>query len=214
MIGGGALCLKNLKDATVDMDMVVLSKEEFDILSDGIAKLGYSPADKELLKEAVYKNAVVVFEKGESRIDIFIKTIVGMLDFSERMAKRAELYAVKGKLAVQLCSNVDIFLLKSLSDRVKDIPDIERLLREGIDWKIILEETDLQKREGVRWIFFVYEQLCRVENTLGIKVEGKQRIFRKCVEYWAEKPSDFMVDIANTERHIPKKYLRDIKKQA
>ena len=92
LIGGCALCLKNLKDATVDMDIVVLSRKDFSILSKGISKMGYAPADKELLKEAVYKNAVVVFEKGAGRIDLFIKSIVGMLDFSDRMVKRAETF--------------------------------------------------------------------------------------------------------------------------
>ncbi len=210
MIGGGAMCLKALKDSTFDIDLIVLSKKEFDILYKALLKLGYDIVDKELFKEAVYKNAVVVLKKGDSRIDIFIKNIVGMLDFSPRMVKRAQLYEKKEKLTADLASNTDILLLKCLSDRVKDIPDIERLLREGTDWQIIFKECDLQKREGVTWIFFVYEQLCRVENALKIKIEGKERVFNKCKEYWNQKPNSFMIDIKDLEKHIPKKYQSEI----
>lgn len=213
MIGGGAMCLKNLKDATFDIDLIVMSKKDFYILHKAMLKLGYDIADQELFKEAVYKNAIVVFQKGASRIDIFIKNIVSMMDFSERMVRRAELYEEKKSLKVYLASNTDILLLKSLSDREKDFPDIERLIREGVDWQSIVKECDLQNKEGVKWIFFVYEQLCRVENSRGIEIEAKRIIFEKCKEIWKEMPRDFMIDIENLEKHIPKQFLKDIQRK-
>jgi len=212
LIGGGAMCLKNLKDATFDIDIIVLTKEDFKLLNKALLQGGYKVVDQELFKEAVYKNAIIVFQRGPSKIDVFIKNIVGMLDFSESMVKRAELNEKKNNLSVYLASNTDILLLKSLSDRQKDFPDIERLVREGVDWQIIINECDLQKREGVTWIFFVYEQLCRVENDRNITIEAKDLIFNKCKEYWKQRPSDFMIDIENLEKHIPKPYLKDVNK--
>ena len=210
MIGGGAMCLRNLKDTTFDIDLIVLSKKEFDLLYFALKSAGYDVVDQELFKEAVYKNAVVVFQKGPSRIDVFIKNIVGMLDFSKRMVARAEVFEKKDNLKICLASNTDILLLKSLSDREKDLDDIESLLRENIDWQAIFKECDLQKREGVRWIFFVYEQLCRLENAMNVQIEWKNRVFNKCKELWKERPSDFMSDIENLEKHIPKQYLKDV----
>lgn len=210
MIGGGAMCLKNLKDATFDIDLIVMSRKDFNLLHKAMLKLGYDVADKELFKEAIYKNAIIVFQKGPSRVDIFIKNIVSMMDFSEHMTKRVQLYEEKKNLTIYLASNTDIMLLKSLSDRDKDFPDIERLIREGVDWTAIIKECDLQGREGVKWIFFVYEQLCRVENHRGIKIEGKKRIFEKCKEYWDQRPSDFMIDIDNLEKHIPDPQRKDV----
>lgn len=208
MIGGGAMCLKNLKDATFDIDLIVMSKKDFNILYKSMLKLGFDVVDQKLFKEAIYKNAIIVLQKGHSRIDIFIKNIVSMMDFSERMVERAELYDEKASLKVYLASNTDILLLKSLSDREKDFPDIERLIRGDIDWKSIVRECDLQSREGVKWIFFVFEQLCRVENDRGIEIEGKNLIFDKCKDHWNQRPTDFMRDIENLEKHIPKQYLR------
>jgi len=212
MIGGGTMCLRSLKDATFDIDLIVLSKKDFKLLHDALKSAGYDVVDQELMKEAVYKNAIVVFQKGPSRIDIFIKNIVGMLDFSEEMIERAEVFEEKDKLKICLASNTDILLLKSLSDRVKDLTDIERLLIENIDWQAIFKECDLQKREGVRWIFFVYEQLCRLENVRNIQVEGKNRVFNKCKDIWKERPNNFMSDIENLEKHIPEQYLKDVGK--
>lgn len=210
MIGGGAMCLKNLKDATFDIDLIVMSKKDYWFLHKAILKLGYDVADKELFKEAIYKNAIIVFQKGPSRIDIFVKNIVSMMDFSKHMIKRAQLYQESKNLTVYLASNTDIMLLKSLSDRGKDFPDIERLIREGVDWAAIINECDLQNREGVTWIFFVYEQLCRVENDRGITIEGKAKVFGKCKEYWDQRPGDFMVDIDNLEKHIPDPQRKDV----
>jgi hypothetical protein len=210
MIGGGAMCLKKLKNATFDIDLIVKNKKDFQILKKAITKLDYEIADKELMEEVFYQNAVIVFYKDDSRIDIFIRKIAGMLDFSERMENRSETYQKKGNLEVKLASNTDIFLLKSLSDRPKDIPDVERLLREGINWQAVFEECNEQSREGVRWVFFVYEQLCRVENSLNIDIEGKQKVLKKCLEFWEKKPDDFMIDIKNKDKHIPEEYLEDI----
>jgi len=210
MIGGGAMCLKGLKDATFDIDLIVMSKRDFDVLHKAMLSMGYDVVDKELFKEAVYKNAVVVFEKGQSRVDIFIKNVVSMLDFSQHMIERSQIYEDKNNLTVYLASNTDIMLLKSLSDREKDFPDIERLIREGIDWAAIIKECSLQNREGVTWIFFVYEQLCRVDNSMNIRIEGKERVFSKCKQHWNQRPADFMIDIADVEKHIPKQQLKDV----
>lgn len=211
MIGGGAMCLKNLKDATFDIGLIVMSKKDYWLLHKAMLKLGYDVADKELFKEAIYKNAIIVFQKGQSKIDIFIKNIVSMMDFSKRMIERSHLYQEKSNLAVYLASNTDIMLLKSLSDREKDFPDIERLIKEGVDWVDVIEECDLQSREGVTWIFFVYEQICRVENDREILIEGKSKLFDKCKEHWNQRPSDFMIDIDNLEKHIPNPQRKDIR---
>lgn len=214
MIGGGAMCLRGLKDSTFDIDFIVLSKKDFKILCNAMLKLGFDAADQELLREAVYKNAMIVFQRGESRIDVFIKNIVSMMDFSERMQKRAELYDNKNYLKVYLASNTDILLLKSLSDREKDFPDIGRLVIEDIDWEAIAEECGLQSRKGAKWIFFVFEQLCRVEDSMNIEIPDKKLIFSKCIKHWDKRPESFMADIENTEKHIPKKYLKYICKKS
>jgi hypothetical protein len=211
MIGGGAMCLRGLKDATFDIDFVVETKNDFDILFNALNKFGFNVLDTKLMNENVYRKAPAVFEKGESRIDIFIKSIVGMLDFSKNMITRSELHKKSGKLKLMLASNTDIFILKNLAGRDKDITDIEMLLKSGVKWSSVIDECDKQSREGASWIFFVYENLCKVENTLGIEIDGKQRVFRACREIWDKKPDDFMREIKNLGNHLSGKFLKDVK---
>ena len=131
LIGGGSMALKELKDSTVDLDFVVISKRNYVALKKAIEKKGYK-LDETAYDPRIYKNAVILFAKGRSKIDIFIKSIVGMLDFTKEMENRAEFLDKSfDKLRIKLASNEDIFLLKSMSGRDKDIIDCRTLLLTG-----------------------------------------------------------------------------------
>jgi len=208
MIGGGAMCLKDLKASTVDIDLIVNTARDYGLLSDALSLMDYK-VDKKLLKERIYDNAVIVFLKGSSRIDIFIKSVVGMLDFSKAMQKHTLSYKEYRNLEVKLASNEDIFLLKSIPGREKDLPDCKILLDQGLNWNIISNECIKQHREETKWVFWLYEQLCRVENRFEIETEEKSKIWGICKKNWKYKPEGFMEDIAKIEEHIKEKKFRD-----
>lgn len=193
MIGGGAMALKGLKPATVDIDLVLKTKAEFETLKSGLLKLDYK-IDEELHDVNVYKQAVMVFLKGKSRVDIFIRSIVGMLDFTETMEKRSSLFKDYDNLNVRLSSNEDIFLLKSLSDREKDLPDNRTLIQTELDWNVIIKECVEQHRRETKWVFWLYEQICRIEDKFDLHISAKNRIFKVCQDNWSNKPSDFMLE--------------------
>ncbi len=212
LIGGGAMSLKNLKESTIDIDIVVNSRKDFNVLKHGLLKIGFK-IDKEIHEIRAYHNAVMVFLKDSSRIDIFIKTICGMLDFTQAMEERADLFKHFEKLTVKLASNEDILLLKSLSDREKDLPDCRALIETGLKWNIILKECIKQHRKDTKWVFWLYEQLCRVENKYDITIPAKLRVLKVCEKNWKFKPQDFMHDIDNIDKHISdKRLLKDIVK--
>ena len=62
---------------------------------------------------------------------------------------------------VYLVSNEDIFLFKSLTGRPGDLIDLGMLMGRELDWDIIIDECVSQHTEDVKWVFWVYEQLCR-----------------------------------------------------
>lgn len=73
LVGGGALSLRDLKVATKDIDIVVLSHKDLDLLTKAFRELGFeNPVH---LKEEIYLTALAVFMKEESRIDIFLKEV-------------------------------------------------------------------------------------------------------------------------------------------
>ena len=211
LIGGGAMALKGLKPATVDVDVVVKTKREFEILKGGLLKIGFE-IDEEVHDKNIYKQAVMVFLKGISRVDVFIKSIVGMLDFTSAMEERSTLYKQYTNLSLRLSSNEDIYLLKSLSDREKDLPDNRMLIDTGLDWNVILKECVKQHRKDTKWVFWLFEQTCRIENKYDISVPAKIRILNVCKDNWSKKPSDFMLefDIDLIKKHIPMPEQKEI----
>lgn len=210
MIGGCALSFRRLKPATKDIDIVVTSKEDFNIFDAAMRKNGFeSMTDKE---NEFYLTALAVYKKDESRIDVFLKQVGKMLFLTRGMIQRAEEYHKYGKLDVYLVSNEDIFLFKMMTSREGDIQDCDRIMRRGIDYNMVYNEiVEQSKEEGKRWFFWVYENLCRLENYNTIKIPVKNKVFALVKKYWKEKPSDFMDGIDNLESHIPdKKLLKEI----
>ncbi len=210
MIGGCALSFKGLKERTKDIDIIVTNKEDFDIFDRSMNKTGFQPTtDRE---SEFYLTALAVYQKDESRIDVFLKQVGKMLVLSKNMMKRATKYKDYGKLIVYLLSNEDIFLFKAMTSREGDIADCDRIMKEVIDYNIIYNEIMEQSKAGKKWFFWIYENLCRLENYNGIKTPIKNKVFTLVKKNWKEKPASFMEDIANIEHHISdKKLLEELK---
>jgi len=209
LLGGGAMALRGIKDSTIDLDFVVIKKRNYVALKKAIEKIGYK-LDETSYDSRIYKNAVILFNKGSSRIDIFVKSIVGMLDFTKEMEKRAEILEEFDKLRIKLASNEDIFLLKSLSDRDKDIIDCRTLLLTGLKSDIIVKERITQHREDIKWIFWLYEMICRLQNRYShLRIRFKTKVWQECRKNWKYKPKNFMKDIGKLETHIKEKKFRD-----
>ena len=77
------------------------------------------------------------------------------------MKKRANKIIDHGHLKVNLCSNEDIFIFKSLTERKGDIEDNISLVQYGINWDIILGEliSQIEKSGQDVWITWVGERL-------------------------------------------------------
>jgi len=112
LIGGCAMSFKGYKAATKDIDIVMLSKADFDVINSAIMEAGYKLETD--LEDEFYLTALAVYLKGDSRIDLFLKKVGKMLAFTPKMAERATIDNKLGLLTVALVSNEDIFLFKSI----------------------------------------------------------------------------------------------------
>ena len=82
LIGGCNLSLKGMKVTTKDVDLALTDYESFDELKIALESLGFK-ADKSMLQEQVYRDAVIVFfDDSGSRIDIFVNKICSMLQLT------------------------------------------------------------------------------------------------------------------------------------
>lgn len=212
LIGGCNMSLRNMKPATKDVDVVLLNRKELSAFKEAVQQIGYA-TDDELFQEAVYQDAVIVFKDSDgSRIDVFVKVICNQLQLSEGMIKRSKEHKTYGKVKVMLVSAEDIFLFKSLTDREQDINDCFVFIDAGLDWDVVIQECAAQHRENVKWIFWLYEQICRIEGAKGITIPKKRDIFKVCKDHWSKRPSDFMLEFGEDaiKRHIPMPEQREI----
>lgn len=210
MIGGCALSFKGLKERTKDIDIIVTSQEDFDTFDTAMKENRFEPiTDRE---NEFYLTALAVYRKEESRIDVFLKQVGKMLFLTKSMMQRAEKYQTFGKLEVYLVSNEDIFLFKMMTSREGDLYDCDRIMRGEIDYNSIYKEiVEQSKEEGKRWFFWVYENVCRLEDHNDIHIPIKNKVFALVKKHWQERPKDFMGDIADKSKHIPgKRLLREL----
>src|SRR3989338_4347445 len=206
IIGGCALSFKGLKESTKDIDIIVSSKSDFDVFDRAMKESGFQSMNNR--ENEFYLSALAVYTKEKSRIDVFVKQVGKMLFLTKSMIERAEEYRKYGKLTVSLISNEDIFLFKIMTSREGDIYDCDRIMRGKMDYSVIYNEiVEQSKEEGKRWFFWVYENLCKLEEHNGISVPIKNKIFSLVKEYWDERPDDFMEDAKDKERHILDKSL-------
>ena len=204
MIGGCALSFKGLKLATKDIDIIVRNKQDFEIFDKAMFKSGFKSMNER--ESEFYATALAVYMKEESRIDVFLKYVGKMLILTEGMIERAEIYKDYGKLTVYLVSNEDIFLFKAMTSREGDLVDCDRIMKEGIDYEVIYKEIVEQSKDH-KWFFWFYENLCKLEDYNNIRAPIKNRVFALVKKHWKDRPSDFMADIGNLDKHLPNKEL-------
>jgi hypothetical protein len=159
IIGGAALMHYGAKDSTKDIDLVLRSREEFDTLRKSLRNIGFMSKTA----PATHKNLALAdwLIRGDFRMDLFNEAVCGRLKLTERMSKRSIKTAQISQLSVFICSKEDIFLFKSLTEREGDKDDCIVLIKQGLDWSIILDELEKQIREHGDdiWITLINERL-------------------------------------------------------
>jgi hypothetical protein len=154
MIGGGATALRGEKVATKDVDLILTSDSDLESIGESIRKIGFHhvnhiPEGYEALVDAQ------IFEGDDRgvRFDLFVRRVCNGLELSEGMISRSDHYQDFGNLALMLCSREYIFLLKSVTERKRDLDDMLVLYRKGLDESVILQECAAQNnliKEGER----------------------------------------------------------------
>jgi hypothetical protein len=164
VIGGAVLLRRDLKDGTKDIDIVVDSNAEFAEFQKALEKLGFKPQIPG--KEYEHMNLSQVFQKEDFRIDLFYKEVCSKFSLTKKMMKRAELVQDLDALQVLHCSNEDIFLFKTMTERDGDLDDCVKLNVPGLDWNTILEELQNQISQSKQdvWITWVGERLDLLED--------------------------------------------------
>ena len=143
IIGGGALTLQGLKNATRDIDLIVESTEAAERVFDALTAHGYRSIDDPEV-EYTDLDAAFILERDSRRFDVFNRQVAGVIHLSEAMKGRGEELLVDGNLTVEMVSLDDIFLFKSVANRANDVDDMIVIAEAGIDVNGIMDEVSRQ----------------------------------------------------------------------
>lgn len=182
LFGGACMVLRGLKNGTKDIDIVVLSRDEFTAVSKALKRMGYREYTGFRIMHRKREKTIRIFEKENNpRIDMYVYRIAGKLVLTENMLKRADVRRY-GKLILYLASNEDIILLKSVTDRIRDLLDIEvivKSLKTRLNWDAILEELTTQEKLTHRhFCLSVLQTIDAIEERLKIKIPIKKKLKR------------------------------------
>lgn len=171
LIGGGAMSLRNLKDTTKDIDLVVVSDEGFGRLMGALGDLGYEEVT-DLGEEYDRLGARHCVRNSEGcQFDVFHRQIAEKLYFSDGMVDRSDEYLSTPTLSVGLVAEEDVFLFKSVAGRTDDIGDMATLVQTGLDFGAIEREIDTQVDllGGERFVTIVAGSLDQLDETEGVQ---------------------------------------------
>ena len=193
VIGGLALISYGLKEATKDIDVVVLNAKDLGTLIDSLANMEYTALESPSVSRP-YKEMEIskIVENADGfRWDIFCRTICNRLVFSDNMVARATEFYSKGKIVLSIASKEDIFLFKGITEREADLDDMRLLAESGLDWQVIKNECGYQSTTSGRlWEDALLQNLIDLRERYNIRSPIEKEL-QKIVE---EKLSeDFIV---------------------
>jgi len=168
------------KYATRDIDLIVELRHEGEELKKAVEGAGFE-VDARRIPECARVDASIFSGVEGMRVDVFVGTICDELVLSQGMKSRAEFIGDYGRMSLHLCSREDIFLLKSVTERDKDLDDIVLLFRRCIDERIILEGCRAQGKlddllGGGIWEAFLLIKIREMERKYEVSVPWKRQL--------------------------------------
>ena len=169
LIGGAALMFHNAKASTKDIDVIMASDSQLDLMESVLCRLGF--AETPLTDE--YGNFALdkMFILDDYRVDVFNQKVCGKLSISSEMISRSKVELSLSNVKLHVLSKEDIFVFKCITTRPGDIEDSAKIIEQGINWKIIKTEllSQIEKSGVHKWITFLNQRLDRLDDEYGLK---------------------------------------------
>ncbi len=182
--GGFVMALLELKAGTKDIDVVTTNKQESHTLTNALRRLDYCPLRAETLKGAYRSMSAECWQNADKfQWDIFTQRIADKLTLSLEMINRAHEYIHKGKLRAYVLSKEDVFLLKGVTDRDRDLDDMSLLAQSGIKYDVVFGECEKQTEATERlWEPALLERIEDLEAQYNVKIPFKNKLIESADE--------------------------------
>ena len=174
ILGGAVMAINDIKPGTKDIDVLVQDDRDHKKLVDSLEACGYFLLQSQGLSKPYLQLSATALENLDGfRWEIFIKYVAKKLQLTDKMKIRARMLYSGEKLAVFLLSNEDIFLLKGMTERDRDLEDMAILARHGLDYDAILDEcidqSNLDQR-GNNWEASLVLKCDELKERYGIEI--------------------------------------------
>ncbi len=174
-LGGTAMMYYGYKNATKDIDLLFMDKEERDAFVRAIMLLGY----KQMSIKGIYKrepeDKPMMLTRGDERFDIFLGSIIGSKISSSMTEKHfAKLdFVKKNTLTIKVMKKEDIFVLKAATSREKDFDDMLTIVKkDNLDWNYMISIALEIRKNGNSWMVHDLEEKMQ-ELKKHVRIEKK-----------------------------------------
>ncbi|MDH2900492.1 MAG: hypothetical protein PXY39_05930 [archaeon] len=170
--GGYVMAYQELKAGTKDIDVIVETRYQAEILAKGLMATGYRLLPNGTLTKEYHALGATAYENADGfRWEIFKKVVANKLALSAGMKTRSKVIRKGDKLQVSILSNEDIFLMKGVTDRDRDLEDISLLARSGVNYESVFKECLSQSdRTGKLWEIGLHDKCEELEEKYGVRV--------------------------------------------
>ena len=167
LIGGLAMMHRGFKVATKDVDVVLSYQTDEEAFKEALKVCGFDDAGR-LSDEYKALGARAILEgPGGMRFDLFIDVVCKKLRLTDDMRRRAERLDIGGHLNLMATAPEDLFLFKSVTDRVDDLADMALLAGLELDWEMMVEELRCDDN-NYRFLPLFVSKLDELEDAHGI----------------------------------------------
>ena len=180
LIGGGAMVLRNQKNATKDLDLVFHNQNDCKEFSRALRSLGFKAKfELELAYEEMKADGI--FDDGLGRrIDLFTEKVCGALKLSRKIIARSQPLELSGNLSIRVFSNEDVILFKGITNRTDDLNDIAAIVRaSNPNWDTVLDECTQQGKTR-DWSCALYDKFAQIKDSHEIDVPITRKLLRMC----------------------------------
>ena len=193
IIGGAAMLQYGLKDVTKDIDLVCKDASGKARILEAARSLGFSVIGPEKRHSRLGLDRIAV--KGGHTLDIFAGRISYDFGLSETIWERGKTTRLLGKAEMRFAAAEDIFILKLIANRPRDMEDCIALAAAGMDFETIYSEIKIQYSkpgsvEEKIWITYLEEGIGRLEEDYSMDISIADKISELANEYRARLYQD------------------------
>lgn len=180
LLGGAVMAITGLKPGTKDIDVIVEGQRGHEILCSSLEKCEYYLLQHQDLSKPYNELSATALQNPDGfRWEIFVEYVAKKLALTDTIKHRSSVIFSGKKLTVFRLSNEDMFLMKGMTERDRDLEDMALIVRSGIDFKLVLkecmEQSEMDPRSNI-WESSLYEKCEELKEKYGIDVPIRNKL--------------------------------------